>query len=95
MDAIIVAGARFRVIYIRHTALPTLHPAHSRVSSPFCFCGSAVALAFWQKRLASVKEEEIRKREEADKKNALKVSHSFSKKHVASALAKITKAAAR
>lgn len=48
-----------------------------------------------QKREALRKEEEARKRREEEKKNALKLSSSYSERHYESAMAKITKAAAR
>ena len=48
-----------------------------------------------QKREVLRREEEVRKRREDEKKNALKVSSSYSERLYESAMAKITKAAAR
>lgn len=53
------------------------------------------ALVSSQKREALRREEEARKRREDERKNALKLRSSYSERHYESAMAKITKAAAR
>lgn len=55
----------------------------------------AILFLLAQKRDALRREEEARKWREEEKKNALKLSSSYSEQHYESAMAKITKAAAR
>lgn len=55
----------------------------------------AFAVLLGQRREAMRREEEARKRRDEEKRNALKISRSYSEHHYESAMAKITKAAAR